>query len=58
MLVELGILENWFKEYLGGKTKGYEFNAHSLFTSFYNFQPALKPYQILLHSIEEGIRFY
>lgn len=55
-LIELGILEKFFRESFGGKRKGYEFNAHSLLTKSYRFPPALKPCQLLLHSLR--IRFH
>lgn len=32
--------------------------THSLFSNFYTFPTDLKPYKILLHSIEEDIRFH
>ena len=33
-------------------------NTHSLTSDLYNLPTSIKPYQILLHSIDEGIRFH
>lgn len=33
-------------------------STHSLTSDLYNFPTGIKPYQILLHSIDKGIRFH